>query len=118
MKAWQDAKDKRKTDGKKGKKSGKGKGEKPDESKACTNPENLVLGHCVRRQLIISCPSWDETEKCGSLMTFAKGCPYYPILEGDKAGRKDTRKEVQREKKIKKTVEKKVKKEGDSEGDE
>lgn len=54
------------------------------ESDNCTNPENYAIVKCVRRNLILSCPSWETTEECGKLLTFAKSCPRYPFREHHK----------------------------------
>lgn len=45
----------------------------------CPNAENVVLVKCLRRNLVLSCPYWKETDECKQLMTFAKSCPAFPF---------------------------------------
>lgn len=51
------------------------------EPETCTNPENYAIVKCLRRNLVLSCPTWETTEECGKLLTFAKTCPKYPFRE-------------------------------------
>jgi hypothetical protein len=52
--------------------------EKKDK-KPCTNPENISITKCIRRELILNCPDWSKTADCDNLMAFAKSCPKYPV---------------------------------------
>lgn len=51
------------------------------EPETCANPENYAIVKCLRRNLVLSCPTWETTEDCGKLLTFAKSCPKYPFRE-------------------------------------
>lgn len=104
LKEWQDKWAQKMNQTKKSKKDAK-KGEHSDGWKNCTNPENMIISHCIRRQLILTCPTWIKAEKCDNLMMFAKSCSYYPIMECKK-----TIKEKKIEKKEKKEEKKKAKK--------
>lgn len=94
----------------------KGKDGKKDDKKEkkCANPENFVIGQCIRRGLIIQCPTWAQNESCTSLMTFAKSCPMYPFKDCDGHDGKDIEK---KEKKSEKKPAKKSKREADDDKD-
>lgn len=70
------------------------KTEKKDkkEQKKCANPENFVIGQCIRREAIIQCPSWTKSDSCNNLMTFAKSCSAFPFWDHNGKGDKDVEK--------------------------
>lgn len=61
---------------------------KKHNASACANPLNAVITKCIRRQLVLTCPTWVKNDTCTTLMTFAKNCPAYPFGEcGGKHGK-------------------------------
>lgn len=98
---------KNKTESRKGKKSEKvkeGDNDKKDDEKSekqgkldnCKSSTriNHAFMKCVKRQFIIQCPDWQQTDVCAALMSFAKSCPIYPMcrLERKKADDKKANK--------------------------
>lgn len=73
--------------GKGGKGGDKGdKGKKEDDKpqgkfETCKNSTRLnhAFMKCVKRQFIMQCPDWQQTDGCTTLMNFAKSCPVYPM---------------------------------------
>jgi hypothetical protein len=41
----------------------------------------MAIVHCVKRNLILTCPNWAQSTECGSLMAFAKKCSKYPTCD-------------------------------------
>lgn len=48
-------------------------------NKKCESPENHVFAKCIRRNVIVTCPTWAKSDNCDKLMAFAKTCSAYPM---------------------------------------
>jgi hypothetical protein len=40
---------------------------------------NMVVGHCIRRELFFQCPGLATTDQCKTLVKFGEGCPMFPM---------------------------------------
>lgn len=43
---------------------------------------NMVIGHCIRREMFFQCPGLSTSEQCTALVTFGKSCPRFPFHHG------------------------------------
>lgn len=75
---------------KNGTKGAEKNGHKKEDKKPCF--ENKVIGHCIRHELIVQCPTWTKSAECDALSAFAKSCPLYPFHPHGKGDKKEEQK--------------------------
>lgn len=54
----------------------------------CDHGLNMVMKHCVSRNLYFNCPGKVSSDKCTELDTFGKSCPVFPTVGGGFTGKK------------------------------
>lgn len=56
----------------------------PDHAPKCDTAINIVLKHCIRRNLFFKCPFKESSTKCDEYTEFGKSCKIFPILKVSK----------------------------------
>lgn len=71
---------------------------------------NMVIAHCIRRELFFQCPGLSTTATCKALVDYGKGCPIFPFNDGLPGDHDHKKGDKKGDKKDDKDVEKKTKK--------
>lgn len=50
-----------------------------DTAPKCDNAINIVLNHCVARNLFLNCPAKETSKTCEDMFQFAKTCRKFPM---------------------------------------
>jgi hypothetical protein len=56
--------------------------EKEANAEKCESVQNLVMKHCLSRQLFFNCPVKTTSAKCSEYEEFGKNCPMFPYVGG------------------------------------